>query len=81
MTPKENLHMATRAKNTLPVNYAEQLAKEAAEISKRISTPSGDRVRFSSNRANHPDGNEGEELEVVVIDFVSALVLRRPVRS
>lgn len=65
--------MATRAKNTLPVNYAEQLAKEAAEISKRISTPSGDRVRFNSNRALvTPDGNEGEELEVVVIDFVSS---------
>lgn len=65
--------MATRPKASLPVNYAEQLAKEASEISKRISTPSGDRVRFSSNRALiTPDGAEGEELEVVILDFVSA---------
>ena len=65
--------MATRAKANLPVNYAEQLAKEAAEISKRIATPSGDRIRFNSNRSLiTPDGNEGEELEVVVVDFVSS---------
>ena len=56
--------MATRAKANLPVNYQEQLAKEAAEISKRIATPSGDRIRFNSNRSLiTPDGNEGEELE------------------
>ena len=65
--------MATRAKANLPVNYQEQLAKEAAEISKRIATPSGDRIRFNSNRSLiTPDGNEGEELEVVVVDFVSS---------
>lgn len=65
--------MAPRAKTNLPVNYAEQLAKEAAEISKRISTPSGDRIRFNSNRLfATPDGGEGEELEVVVVDFVSS---------
>jgi hypothetical protein len=65
--------MATRAKANLPVNYAEQLAKEAAEISKRIATPSGDRIRFNSNRSLiTPDGGEGEELEVVVVDFVSS---------
>ena len=65
--------MATRAKANLPVNYQEQLAKEAAEISKRIATPSGDRIRFNSNRSLiTPDGGEGEELEVVVVDFVSS---------
>jgi hypothetical protein len=65
--------MATRAKATLPVNYNEQLAREAAEISKRIATPSGDRVRFNSNRGFvTPDGNEGEELEVVIVDFMSS---------
>jgi hypothetical protein len=65
--------MATRAKSNLPVNYAEQLAKEAAEISKRIAAPSGDRIRFNSNRSLvTPDGNEGEELEVVIVDFVSS---------
>ena len=65
--------MATRAKANFPVNYQEQLAKEAAEISKRIATPSGDRIRFNSNRSLiTPDGGEGEELEVVVVDFVSS---------
>ena len=51
--------MATRAKANLPVNYQEQLAKEAAEISKRIATPSGDRIRFNSNRSLiTPDGGD-----------------------
>lgn len=67
--------MATtpRKKAQLPVNFQEQLAKEAAEIAKRIAAPSGDRIRFNSNRALvTPDGSEGEMLEVVVIDFVSS---------
>lgn len=56
----------------LPVNYRAQMANEAAEISKRIAAPSGDRIRSSSNRALiTPDGMEGEELEVVVVDFIS----------
>ncbi len=63
----------TRTTSNLPVNYAEQLAKEAAEISKRIATPSGDRIRMNGNRNfTTPDGNEGEELEVVVVDFMSS---------
>ena len=62
-----------RAKPNLPVNYEEQLAKEAAEIAKRIAAPTGDRIRFNANRAFiTPDGMEGETLEVVIIDFVSS---------
>ena len=62
-----------RAKANLPINYEEQLAKEAAEIAKRISAPSGDRIRFNANRAFiTPDGQEGETLEVVIVDFVSS---------
>lgn len=63
----------TRAKPNLPVNYEEQLAKEAAEIAKRIAAPTGDRIRFNANRAFiTPDNMEGEELEVVIVDFVSS---------
>mgnify|MGYP005863046925 CR=1 FL=1 len=62
------------AKNTenLPINYAEQMAKEAAGISKRIAAPSGDRIRFNGHTIITPDGEEGEQLEVVILDFVSA---------
>lgn len=68
--------MATRKTSSLPVNYEEQLAKEAAEIAKRISAPSGDRVRFKANSAFiTPDGMEGEALEVVVVEFMSSNVL------
>lgn len=63
---------APRGKAQLPVNYQEQLAREAAEIAKRIAAPTGDRIRFNSNRSLiTPDGSEGETLEVVVIDFLS----------
>ena len=62
-----------RTKPNLPVNYEEQLAKEAAEIAKRIAAPTGDRIRFNANRAFiTPDGMEGETLEVVIVDFVSS---------
>ena len=63
----------TRAKTNLPVNYEEQLAKEASEIAKRISTPTGDRIRLNANRAFiTPDGMEGETLEVVIVNFMSS---------
>lgn len=66
--------MATaRAKANLPINYEEQLAKEASEIVKRISAPTGDRIRFNANHAFiTPDGMEGETLEVVIVDFASS---------
>lgn len=66
--------MATaRAKPNLPVNYEEQLAKEAAEITKRISSPSGDRIRFNGNSAFiTPDGMEGKTIEAVIVDFMSS---------
>lgn len=62
-----------RATANLPVNYAEQLAQESAEIAKRIAAPSGDRIRFNANRSFiTPDGMEGDTLEVVVVDFTSS---------
>lgn len=65
--------MATaRAKASVPVNYEAQIAKEASEITRRISAPSGDRIRFNANKAFiTPDGMEGDTLEVVIVDFVS----------
>lgn len=63
----------TRETPNLPVNYQEQLAKEAQAIASRIAAPSGDRIRFNSNRGFiTPDGLEGETMEVVIVDFVSA---------
>lgn len=64
---------APRSTSNLPVSYAEQLAKEADAIGKRIAAPSGDRIRFNGNQSFiTPDGLEGETLEVVIVDFVSS---------
>src|SRR5690348_2432812 len=62
-----------KSTSNLPINYEEQLQKEAAEIAKRIAAPSGDRIRFNGNAGFiTPDGNEGDALEVVIIDFLSS---------
>lgn len=62
-----------REKPQLPVNYAEQLAKEAAEIAKRLAAPSGDRIRTDGPRGFiTPDGQEGESIEAVIVNFVSS---------
>lgn len=64
---------AKRPQPNLPINYEEQFAKEASGIAKRIAAPSGDRIRFNSNRSFiTPDGMEGETLEVVIVDFMSS---------
>ena len=63
---------AHRGKAQLPVNYAAQLAAEAAEISKQIAAPGGDRIRYNGNMGfKTPDGMEGDALEVVIVNFVS----------
>lgn len=64
--------MSKRETATLPINYAEELAKEAAEVSKRIANPSGDRIRYNGSRGfTTPDGDEASALEVVIVDFTS----------
>lgn len=60
-----------RKTSNLPVNYEEQMAAEAAEIAKRIAAPTGDRIRMSNKGFRTPDGMEGDELEVVIVDFTS----------
>lgn len=64
---------AARAKPNLPVQYDEQLAREAAEIAKRIAAPTGDRIRFNGNSGFiTPDGMEGKTLSVVIVEFFSS---------
>lgn len=64
-----------RTQSNLPINFQEQLAKEASEIAKRIATPSGDRIRYKGNQYFcTPDDVEDKVLEVVIIDFVTSNV-------
>lgn len=59
-------------KNT-PMNIQELIAKESEGIASKISAPSGDRIKFLKNgNIVCPDGSEGTELEVVVLDFITA---------
>lgn len=63
---------APRPTANLPVNYAQQLADEAANIAKRVSAPTGNKIRYNGNNGFiTPDGMEGPELEVVVVDFIT----------
>lgn len=62
-----------RPKASLPVNYAAQLAEEAAKIAERVAAPSGDRIKAKGNTDFiTPDGMEGNTIDCVVIEFVSA---------
>jgi hypothetical protein len=60
------------SKANLPINYQEELLREAQEISRRIAAPSGDRIKVDSHGFTLPDGSTGEEMNVVVIDFISS---------
>ena len=60
------------SKANLPINIQEQMAKEVQSIASRIAAPSGDRIKINGGRGfTLPDGSSGEELQVVVIDFLS----------
>ncbi len=70
---KAKSEVAVRGAASLPVNYAEIERQELAEIQKQIGAATGDRVRMKNNQAFiTPDGQEGDELEVAIVDFVSA---------
>lgn len=72
MTKTASKPGAAGAKSQLPAQYQEQIAREMAEMKSRIAAPSGDRIRFVGNTGfRTPDGMEGEELEVVILDFTS----------
>jgi hypothetical protein len=64
---------ATAGSNNLPINFREELEKQSQAIQSKIAQPSGDRVRMIPGRGFAlPNGQEGEEIEVAIIDFVSA---------
>lgn len=58
--------------NKLPINFREELAKQAAAISTKIAAPSGDRIRMEPRGFTLPNGQTGAEVEVVIVDFVSS---------
>jgi hypothetical protein len=57
----------------LPINYHELLAKQVAEVQKKVAAPSGDRIKMNGNSSfTLPNGQDGAEIEVVIVDFVSS---------
>lgn len=61
-----------RGKQVVPANYEAQLQQEVEAIRKRISAPTGDRIKTNGSKSFiTPDGMEGTELSVVIVDFVS----------
>lgn len=62
----------TTEKKSLPINFREELEKQSQAIKQKIAAPSGDRIRMNSGRYVLPNGQEGEEFDAVVIDFVSS---------
>lgn len=64
--------MAERGNQNLPINYADQLKNEVADIANRIS--SGVRNKITATGGSSftlPNGDTGTEFEVVVVDFVA----------
>lgn len=62
-----------KAKVNLPANIQQQFADEVANLQKRISAPSGDRITVTQGKTfKLPNGLEVDELEGVVVDFAAA---------
>lgn len=62
-----------KAKVNLPADINAQFQAEMAEIQKRISAPSGDRILVTQGKTfKLPNGSELDELEAVIVDFVAA---------
>lgn len=62
----------TRTTSNLPATYQAQLLAEAQSIQGRISSPATGKIRWIGNHTIAlPDGQEGEELEAVIIDFIT----------
>lgn len=73
MATKKPGTAVAKAKPTLPANLQAQFANEVAELTKRISAPSGDRITVTQGRTiKLPNGQEVEEIECVIVDFVAA---------
>lgn len=64
--------MAARKSKPM-VNYAEQAAREAAEIADQIQLGTSDRIRIANNTEYRlPDGDAAPEFQGVVIAFISS---------
>lgn len=62
-----------KTKANLPTNTKAMFAQELAELQKRISAPSGDRIMVTQGKTfKLPNGTELDELEAVVVDFSAA---------
>lgn len=73
MARKAPAAAAPRVTSNLPaVMTLAQLSEESNAIASRIGAASGDRIRPEGNiNFMLPDGSEGQEIECVVLDFVS----------
>lgn len=61
---------AKRGTANLPVNYTEQLSREAQEIGKRLQGGGGSKIRANGNVGFRlPDGSETAEIEGIIVDF------------
>lgn len=62
-----------KAKINLPVDVNAAMQQEVADIQKRISAPSGDRIMVTQGKTfKLPSGEELDELEAIVVDFAAA---------
>src|SRR5271165_2463289 len=55
----------------LPIDYEAELARQAAEVGKRISAPSGDYIKISQDKTfKFPDGTEtSDPWEAVILGW------------
>lgn len=72
-TKKPTLHVPAKRESTAVVNYAELMAKQAAEIASKIGAPGGDRiVPQLDKKIRFPDGRVVENtFDAVIVEFIS----------
>lgn len=64
--------MPKRDDANLPIDYSAQLSKRATELSERVQSGTTDRITIKNNtKFETPNGNQGETLEVVIVDFIA----------
>ena len=54
------------------MSRADQIAKDLAEVANQVESSAVERIRMSGKGFTTPDGETGETLECVIIDFASA---------
>lgn len=53
------------------VSLKEKLAAQAAALNERTAAPGGDKIKLSRGKFKLPDGSETDELQIVIVDFLS----------